>query len=229
MCISSFAAVAQKTEGKELFLKLYSGEKVTGTHLTYEMPILKPALFQLDDQPFETKQVQFFQNNHGFFANLNKIHGDKSERYALRIKQGRANIYEEVSMDVYGKEELNVNGGTEEDLKRLDLLASGEGFEYYSVAEREVRKANVRNMRDDFADNAQALHEVNMIRKYQILQVALIGVGAGFIAYDIISQSGGAVRLNAPMVIGVVIGGSAYFLEGAKENARWLAIDEYNK
>ena len=123
ICIGFLAGNAQKTEGKELFLKLYSGEKVVGTNLTYEMPILKQALFQLDERPFETASVQFFQNKHGYFANLNKVHGDKAERYALRIKQGRVNIYEEVSMDVYGKEELNVSGGSEDDLKRIESVA----------------------------------------------------------------------------------------------------------
>jgi hypothetical protein len=222
-------AHAQKTEPKEVYVKLFSKEKIAGSELTYDVPILKPAVFHLDDQTIDSKNVEFVQNKHGFFANLSKIHGDKSERYAMRIKQGRANIYEEVSMEVYGKEILDIPSGSEEDMKRMDLIASGEGFEYYSVAEREVRKANVRNMRDDFADNEAALHEVNVIRKYQWLQVALIGAGAGFIAYDILKQASGPVRLNAPMVIGVVIGGSSYFLEGAKENARWLAIDEYNK
>ncbi len=229
ICFFLGAAHAQKTESKEVYVKLFSKEKIAGTELSYEIPILKPAIFRLDNQTIDSKSVEFVQSKHGYFANLSKIHGDKTERYAMRLKQGRANIYEEISMEVYGKQVLEIPSGSEEDMKRMDLIASGEGFEYYSVAEREVRKATVRNMRDDFADNASALHEVNMIRKYQVLQVALIGAGAGFIAYDILKQSSGPVRLNAPIVIGLVLGGSSYFLEGAKENARWLAIDEYNK
>jgi hypothetical protein len=226
--VFSLSAFSQKTEGEQ-FVVLHTGEKITGQTLLYDSPILKQAVFRLDDRPFETPAVAFFQNNHGFFANLNKIYGNKAERYALRIRSGKVNVYEEIEMSVYGKENLAADGNSEADLKKHHMLASGETFQYYSVGNREVKRATVRNMKVDLADNVDAMHEIGMIRKYQVLQGLMIGAGAALIAYDIIKQSGGAVRFNPMMAVGIVVGGSAMFLESAKDNARWLAIDAYNK
>jgi hypothetical protein len=49
------------------------------------------------------------------------------------------------------------------------------------------------------------------------------------ITYGIIEQSGDDVRFSIPMAVGIVVGGSSYFLEKKKEDALWFAADAYNK
>lgn len=215
---------SQKTENSS-FVVLHTGEKLSGSALHYEMPILRPSTFNLDDKQLEATEVAFFQNSIGFFANLNKIHGNKSERFAMRIKSGKVNLFEEIPIEIYGKGSLD---SSIEDLDK-DMLASGKSFQYYSVAQREVRKATVRNMKIDLADNPAAMKEVNAIRRFQILQGALVSAGASFIAYSIMQQSGGAVRFNPMMALGIIVSGSSLFLENSKDNAKWLAVDAYNR
>jgi hypothetical protein len=206
---------------------LFTGENFTGSHLSYEVPILKPATFKLDDKTFDTQQIAFFQNNNGYFGNLCRIHGAKAERYALRIKAGKVDLYEEIEMSVYSGDELNIDPTNARE--KEEMLASGKTFQYYHMPNRELKKANVYNMKVDLADNANSLKEVRNIRKYQVLQGLLIGVGAGIIAGDILKQSGGSVHFDVPMAIGVVVAGTSYFCENAKDNAKWLAVDYYNR
>lgn len=227
-CLISLATIAQKTEANH-FVILFSGEKISGTRLIYDSPIMKASQFMLDDRPFESSSVAFFQNNHGYFANLSGLHGQKAERYAMRIKSGKVNLFEEVEMEVYGSDKLGGDGTDEQALYKGDALASGEAFQYYSIAAREVKKATVRNMKVDLADNPAALREVKMIRKYQVLQVSLLAAAAGIIGNSIYQQGGGAVRFEPMMALGIIVGGSSLFLENAKENAKWLAVDNYNK
>jgi hypothetical protein len=215
---------AQRTETTP-FVVLHTGEKLSGSALQYEMPILKSSTFQLDDKQLEASEVAFFQNFNGFFANLNKIHGEKSERFAMRIKSGKVNLFEEIPIEIYGKGSLD---SSVDELEK-DMLATGRTFQYYSVAQREVRKATYGNMKVDLADNPAAMKEVKTIRRFQLLQGALVSAGASFIAYSIVQQSGGAVRFNPMMALGIIVSGSSLFMENSKENARWLAVDAYNR
>lgn len=227
-CLISLATIAQKTESNH-YVVLFTGEKISGTRLIYDSPIMKASQFMLDDRPIESSSVAFFQNNHGYFASLSGLYGQKAERYAMRIKAGKVNLFEEIEMDVYGSDGLGGEGTEEQELYKGDALASGTTFQYYSVAAREVKKASVRNLKVDLADNPAAMHEVKMIRKYQILQGTLLAAAAGIIGNSIYQQSGGAVRFEPMMALGIIVGGSSLFLENAKENAKWLAVDNYNK
>jgi len=201
----------------------FTGEKVEGDRLIYESPILKTPYFDLDGLQIETPSIAYFQNNHGYFANLAKIHGDKSERYAIRIKTGNINLYEEIEMEVYGGDNIEIAEEGNEN------LAKGEDFQYFNVGTGEIKKANYNNLKANMADNAKALREVNMIRNYSLVQGLLIGIGAGIIGFEIHRQTDQAVRFTPAMAMGIVVGGSSYFLINAKGNARWLAVDAYNK
>lgn len=207
-------------------LILYNGEVLTGNSLLYHSPILKPAEFVLDGLSYETSMVEFFQNKHGYFANLSNQNRNSHERYALCIRMGKVNLFEEIDMEVYGGEELIV----EENAKGRDpMLASGEYFQFYTKGNEAVKKATYRNMKVDLSDNEASMKHLKAFKKYQLLQWGLIGVGSGLIAANVINQAPGAVKFNPVMAIGFVIGGSSYFLQSPKSDSIWLAADEYNK
>lgn len=212
---------------KSHYLFLYTGDTIEGTQLLYQTPILKAAVFNLDGENFETNAIQFLQNNNGYFANLNKIYGDKVERYALRIKSGKVNLFEEIDMEFYGLDELQIDKTVDE--SKQEMLATGDLFQYYSKGNGEIKKASYKNLRFDFADNEEAVRELKFFRRYKALQVGLLAAGAGIITYEIIRQSGDAVRFSPFMAVGIVVGGSSYFLQSKKDNALWLAADAYNR
>jgi hypothetical protein len=208
---------------------LYSGEITTGEKLLYEAPVLKDAVFNLDGEIFESEKISFFQNNHGYFANLSKFHGPRAERYALRIKKGKINLFEEIEIDVYGGDELMIESNDENDKKNDMTLATGQVYQYYTMESGGLKKATYANLKLDLASNEESMKFLHSFRNYRLLQFAMIGVGAGVLAYDIIGQSGGAIKFNPVMAMGIVIGGSSYFLQNAKTDALWFAATEFNK
>ncbi|MFM9986584.1 MAG: hypothetical protein ACKVOK_15190 [Flavobacteriales bacterium] len=222
----SLSITAQLTIDKlDHRLILFSGEVVNGIELKYEAPTLKQAQFFMDGSAYTSDEVKFFQNSHGFFANLSKVHGENAERYALRIRKGRMSLYEEIEMDIYGGNELK----TGEDATMQDpMLASGKMYEYYNIDEKPVREATYGNLRIDLQDNEESMKHLKKYRRYKWLQMGLLGLGSGVVAYDVIRQSGGAVKFNPFMAFGIVIGGSSYFMETPKEDELWFAADAYN-
>lgn len=206
-------------------LILYSGEVINGLELKYESPKLKQAQFYMDGSAYSSDEVKFFQNSHGFFANLSKVHGENSERYALRIRKGRMSLYEEINMDIYGGDELKTGeDGTMQD----PMLASGSMYEYYNIDEKPVREAKYSNLCVDLKDNEESMKHLQRYRRYKWLQMGLLGLGSGVVFYDVLRQSGGAVKFNPFMAFGIVIGGSSYFMETPKEDELWFAADAYN-
>ncbi len=206
-------------------LILFSGEVVNGLELKYEAPSLKQANFFIDGSAYASDEVKFFQNSHGFFANLAKVHGANSERYALRIRKGRMSLYEEINMDIYGGDELKTG---EEATMQDPMLASGNMYEYYNIDDQPVREATYGNLRIDLKDNEESMKHLQRYRRYKWLQMGLLGLGSGVVVYDVIRQSGGAVKFNPFMAFGIVIGGSSYFMETPKDDELWFAADAYN-
>ncbi len=208
---------------------LYTGEITTGEKLLYESQPLKDAMFNLDGEMFESEKVGFFQNNHGYFANLSKFHGPRAERYALRIKKGKINLFEEIEIDVYGGDELMIESNDENDKKNDMSLATGQVYQYYTMESGPLKKATYGNLKLDLASNAESMKYLHSYRNYRFLQWAMIGVGAGLITKSIADDSGRSIRFGPVMAMGIVIGGSSYFLQNAKSDALWFAADEFNK
>jgi len=229
--LTSFSSYSQITNPPHLVV-LHNGETYSGVRLVYISPILRTSEFELDGRKFETNEIAFFRNNLGYFTNLNRIYSDRAERYAMRIKEGRISLYEEIDIEVYGGDELQgiAPGSTNE------MLATGEQFQYFTKLNGPVQKATYRNLRLALADHAESKREMRIYRNYHILQVGMVAAGSGLIAYEIMRQndsaqhsSDGKVRLTPMIALGVVIGGSSIFLERAKSNTKWIAVDKYNR
>jgi len=210
---------------------LHSGERFSGVKLSYASPILQSSSFQLDDKNFEAAEVAFFRNYHGYFAHLNKIYSDRAERYALRINEGKINLFEEVEFEAYAEENLAIPEGGDN-----EMLATNESFQYFSKGDGEVKKANYKNLRLALADNPESKKEMNVFRNYRYLQIGLIAAGAGLIAYEVIRQDEAAnasseesIRFTPMLALGIVLGGSSYLIERPKQDAKWFAAEKYNK
>lgn len=220
-----FISVNAQLTHPEQKIILYNGEEIIGKKLLYETPLFKPSEFVLDGVSYESSAVEFFQNNHGYFANLGRQHNNRQERYAMRIQKGKLNLFEEIEISVYGGELLQ----TEENSNGKDpMLASGEVFHYYKKDGETIKKATCKNLKVDLSDNENSMKHLKAYKKYQVLQWGLIGVGTGFIAANIIAQSSTGIKFNPVMAIGLVVGGSSYFLQAPKSDSIWLAADEYN-
>lgn len=210
---------------------LYNGERFSGVKLSYASPILQPSSFQLDDKSFEASEVAFFRNYHGYFANLNKIYNDRAERYALRIKEGKINLFEEVEFEAYAEENLAVTEGGDN-----EMLATNESFQFFSKGDGEVKKANYKNLRLALADNPESNKEMSVFRNFRYAQIGLVAAGVGILTYEMVRQndavnasSDESIRFTPMVALGIIVGGSSYLLERPKQNAKWFAVDSYNK
>ncbi len=222
-----FASLVQAQFSKPVNkLQLYSGDVITGDNVIYNATMVKEATFAVDNETYESSNVEFFQNDHGYFANLGRLHGFEKERYAMRIKTGRINLFEEIEIDVYGSEELKTESpGNAQD----PMLASGAEYQYYTKGDGKLLEANYRNLHVDLADNASSVKLLKNYKNYRLLQWGMVGIGSGLIAASVISQSGAPVKFTPFMALGFVIGGGSYLLEAPKNDALWLAADTYNK
>jgi hypothetical protein len=207
----------------------FAGEEVVGSDLTYESPILQPSFFKLDERRFETKDVYQFQNNNGFFTNLSKIHGEKTERYALRTQQGKIDIYEEIDMVIYGGPSLALQFPEDDVNSSNPELASGNYVQYYAKNGQPISKATYKNLKADLSDNTTSDNLMRKFNRMRWLQYGMIAGGAALIAGGMGALDPEEMKMTPMIALGIVLGGGSYLLENPKENAIWNAVQAYNQ
>jgi hypothetical protein len=207
----------------------FGGEEVVGSDLTYESPILQASFFKLDERRFETKDVYQFQNNNGFFTNLSKIHGEKTERYALRTHQGKIDIYEEIDMSIYGGPSLALQFPEEDVKSSHPELASGKYVQYYVKNGQPIKKATYKNLKVDLSDNTTSANLMSKFNRMRWLQYGMIVGGAALIGGGLGTQDPEKMKMTPMIAFGIVLGGGSYLLENPKENAIWNAVQAYNQ
>jgi hypothetical protein len=219
--LMSLSAYAQKSTPRP-YIQLMSGETIEGKELIFLSPSNSESVFQLDGVMYPSKEVEFFKNKHGYFANLGRIEGFEKPSFAMRIDKGRTNLYQRIDIDVYGGPQLKPGS-------KGEGLSDGTAFQYYNVGDEPLRKVGYSNMKVDLADNLGASAHLKDYRKFRLLQFGLIGGGAGVLASSVAAQAGQAFQFNPMMLLGVLMSGSSLLLESPKDDALWLAADEYNR
>jgi len=221
LALLSLSTYAQKSNPRS-HIQLMSGETIEGKELIFVSTSNTEPVFQLDGILYPAKDVEFFKNKHGYFANLGRIEGFTKPSFAMRIDKGRTNLYQRVDIGVYAGAELmpGANG---------EGLSDGTSFQFYNVGDEPLRKVGFSNMKVDLADNLGATAHLKDYRKFRFLQLGLIGSGAGVLASSLAVQAGQPFQFNPMMLLGVLLSGSSLLLESPKDDALWLAADEYNR
>jgi hypothetical protein len=203
-------------------VQLMSGETIEGNELIFLAPSNAEAVFQLDGIMYPSKEVEFFKNKHGYFANLGRVEGFGNPSFAMCIDRGRTNLYQRIDIEVYGAAELKPgeNGAG---------LSDGTSFQFYNVGDEPLRKVGYSNMKVDLADNLGATAHLKDYRKFRMIQFGLMGGGAGVLASSLVAQNGQTIQFNPMMLLGILLSGSSLLLESPKDDALWLAADEYNR
>jgi hypothetical protein len=207
------------------YVILQSGDSISGVRLTYDAPIAQNAYFSLDQKRWKANEVAKFSNNNGTFANLSHIHGNDTERYAVRIRVGRAaNAYEEIPFGVYCDDTLKVYPG----MKKVNkLLASGKEPDYYNMGKGPVYAANYKNMMRDFSSNSESVYYIEHHRKLKRMQVALLAAGLGIMSYEFMRQDN--FEFTPIFALGTVISLAPLLAQSPKKEDVWIAFDEFNK
>ncbi|MDZ4751103.1 MAG: hypothetical protein SGI87_05770 [Flavobacteriales bacterium] len=206
----------------------FGGEEHVGSDLRYESPILQASFFQLDDKRFETKDVYQFQNNNGFFANLAKVHGEKTERYALRTHTGKIDIYEEINMNFYGGQDILIDFPDEAVRSNHPDLANGNYAQYYVKGDLAIKKSTYKNLKADLSDHTESAGLMKRFNRMRWLQYGMLVSGAALIGAGLGTQDPEEMKMTPMVAFGIVIGGGSYLLENPKEKTIWAAIKSYN-
>jgi hypothetical protein len=219
-----FFATAQICAAQH-YVILQNGDSIAGIRLTYDAPIAQNAYFTLDQNRWKANEIAKFSNNNGTFANLSHIHGNDTERYAVRIRVGRAaNAYEEIPFGVYCDDTLKVYPG----MKKINkLLASGKELDYYCIGNSPVYAANYKNMMRDFSSNSESVYYIEHHRKLKRMQVALLTAGLGIMSYEFFRQDN--FEFTPIFALGTVISLAPLLAQSPKKEDIWIAFDEFNK
>jgi hypothetical protein len=206
------------------FAILQTGDSISGIRLSYDSPIAQNAYFTLDQNRWKANEIVRFSNNNGTFVNLSHIHGNDTERYALRIKKGRANAFEEIPFGVYCDDTLRVYPG----MKKINkLLASGKQLDYYNMSNGPVYVANYKNMMRDFGSNSESVYYIEHHRKLKRMQIALLTAGLGIMSYEFFRQDN--FEVTPIFALGTVISLAPLLAQSPKKEDVWIAFDEFNK
>lgn len=205
---------------------LYAGDSIPGKRLIYERPILKSPFFRLDSRNFETKEVAFFKNNHGIFANLFHLYPGK-ERYAMKIASGRVSVYEQIDISIYGNDELDVE--LPEGQSTSPILASGGKLDYYRKGRAEILPAKHSFLKVDLQDNPNSLEHLKNYRTYRNLQWGTLGLGITTAVLGLFLNDNNRAEFSPIAALGIGVAGASYFYEYPKRDELWFAVEEYNK
>lgn len=205
-------------------LILISGDTLTGQNLSLVHPIFQDAIFQLDTIKVKTPEVRYFKNNHGMFGYLpeQRLHDASC---ALRIRKGRINLFEEVELELYSKEEL-IEANNTRRIWDKNQLAKGDKIDYYSKGLGPLKPVKYRSMVIDLADNELSMRYLKNYRMYQWLQRSLLGSGVALLASGIVLRQMGAVYVPA-LLMGGVLASSSAFVEFPKRDYIWYAFEAY--
>lgn len=219
MCLLSSISWSQWAPKKHI-VRLYNNEIREGARLIYEYPIMQPSYFSLDGKHIDSENVAYFRNNHGYFANLAHFYGERSERYAMRIKNnGKIQLFEEIDISAYGGDSLITDNPRR--------LASGEVWQFYAKNEGELKKGSYKNLKIDLADNPKSMECLRSYKRMSMLQYGLAASGAGLVAYQFYSMRNEPAQITTGLILGLVMTGSSLLFDGPKNDMLWMAVDSY--
>lgn len=223
MLTQLFSIAQENTAPCQIWLR--QGTTASGNELHYETPILRPAVFTIDNQSFPASDVSFIQNKASYIGSLGDLYGFKSERYALRIVTGKMDIYEEIDIVVY----TTPHEKPEESLYSEDpFMATGTDYQYYSLDKTNLKKFSYKNLKLDVAGNESSVNELKKFNRLRWLQRCMLTAAVGIITYDIASQDAETLTLTPVTAFGFILGGSSFFIERGKHDALMEAADAYN-
>lgn len=148
-----FTAYAQEfnTTSKHFIYK-YNGEIINAKSIDYKAPLFKKSYLQYDGHEMDTKEVQFYQVEHGFFINLKNIR----KGFAERIIKGKINLYEQTTTTTTW-----TNNGFGPGMP----MTTTNTTRYYNFGFGEVKTANYDNLMTDMQDNAKSIEHLSKYQK----------------------------------------------------------------
>lgn len=228
------------------YLYLFSGKVIPGKSIELRSPVFGDRHFAVDDQKHNVKQVKFYQNDEGFFANTIQLQGLSSAMFCRRIKKGRINLYERTDFNntpvTYGYAGTAGFGGhgTYGTTGGFGVgLALPQTKFYYNKGYNNLKEIDYHSLHNDMADDPLAISALNKWNKTRKNGNILMISGVVVTGVSLIALMSKTTEQKDPNVTGEIIGISfgvmamwvKYFGWDLGANPKNLkkAIDVYNR
>ena len=234
-------ARSQENESKN-FIRLYSDSTIYAQKIRLRPDIGGNLVLRADSKRIPIGQVQFFNNEDGFYANTKKLNIFNQVSFAERIIDGKINLYQEV---VYDAVPLEV------DYYRFrNRRSQSVGTRmYFNKGLSDVNKVNYSNLTLAMADNVKSLDLLKSYRKSMRTGTAMyVTAGAAIIAGAATLLSGSGFKHNGNMFgnrpsfedknytgsfllmgLGAGLGLGGYFVQASGARNIERAVEVYNQ
>jgi len=151
--------------------------------VTYNTVIFEANSIHADTVKFKPRNVQFFNNEDGFYANTKKLNGFETIGFTERIVAGNINLYRKELTYNYNLGFDNVGFGAIGGVLNFGLTTENisNNF-YYNIGFRELKKVNYRNLAEDFIGNTESMLHLKTYRKIKKRQTLFYIIGTAMIA-----------------------------------------------
>lgn len=220
--LSAFAQQDPNSEELQdaFYVYLYNGSLIQGNEVVYFDKFIGKDYISIDGQKIELKQVKFFKNEYGFYANPQGYIW--TNEFMPRISAGRINLFELERIN--NTPTYNAIGGFSSTYsKRIDT--------YYNMGFGNLKKATFENLQFDLKDSPEAMLHLNEYQKKSNVQVGLYVGGGAMIVGGLLAFVNNPQSSTAPILLmggGAVTYWVAYFIGLDKPRHLKDAVDVYN-
>lgn len=227
----------------ENYVLEYSGEITHAKKVIYNTAIFKENYISADTVKFDPRNVRFFYNENGFYANTKRLNTFGTIGFTERIIEGNVNLYEKELTYNYNTGFNNVGYGTIGGVVNFGLTTENiSNIRYYNIGFRELKRVNYQNLSEDLSDNLESMLHLDTYKKvkkrerlFYIIGTTMIFTGAHFYIKDN-RKSGSSDRWEKPTKRGLTIallgfGTNVvnYILGKGKDEHIINAIETYNE
>lgn len=209
--------------------------------VSFEKPYLGTRHIIADDNKYSLKEVSFYQNVTGLWANTKDVRLSITPEFTQCILRGKINLFETQKISYNS----GLNNGYSNPITGMyshptHIQPMGNPTKtfryYYNKGLGELKKANYKNLATDLADNPISMEHFTAYKAKNQAQIGLAIAGTVIAAGCLIglANNGSHIKSNTPpLVIGALVGGGAiigsYFIYLSKPKHLHKAIWEYNK
>lgn len=219
------------------FLYTYAGEIINAPEIEYRTGFFRDSYLVADGRKYNPEKVKFYKNEEGTFANSKDIKFNSYSNFVERVKNGRINLYEEISTHRH-LSSYNSNTGLYSPGFNTKSIKN-----YYNFGFSDLKKANYKNLQDDIGDNPLCQPYLIKYKNITKTQNFLAGIGVGVVIIGfatLINKTkdwDGTDNTPEPNTTGnivtLAIGSgmvwTAYFMSFSKPKQLRKAIDAYNQ
>lgn len=168
--------VSAQVNESENFVYLYSDSVVYAKNIRLRTTFFNSLQLRADSKPIPLKQVKFFKNDEGFFANIGRVNTMRTEALAVRVIEGKINFFEERSLS-------NLHSFFNQHDPQYYHPPTVDVRMFYNKGYDDLKKVNYKNLAFDMGDDVQSLDILAGYRKNMMTSKTLyIAAGASVAA-----------------------------------------------